>query len=273
MNESRYYERMASSIGDKARLLEFLPRVTADYAPSVLDVGIGGGELVDVLVDKGYRVTANDKDPEPLISLGLRHFDVETFLGRAEDVDQIGHSFDAVICSAVLHEVYSYGEGLISVFKALEAFSKLLRPGGILIIRDGVKPTMWDEVGYVKILNGRSEPVTKYLEINPFPSIRLYRVKDDLWAGNYQSLMEFAFTYNWGMENYHREARELYGIMRLDQYADIASHFDFKCVWRESYVQPGYVKGLADKVRLLDKNFRPISMFRTNAVWVFRKDG
>ena len=44
--------------------------------------------------------------------------------------------FDAVLFSSVLHEFFAYGEGVSSVLKALADAHELLRPSGVIVIRD-----------------------------------------------------------------------------------------------------------------------------------------
>jgi SAM-dependent methyltransferase len=269
----QYYDRMASAIGDKSKLLAYLPEITSDYRPHILDVGGGGGELSEVLLELGYRVTAVDRDPIRLARLTPRYPHFRLVRTDAEYVDQLGEEFDAVICSSVLHEVFSYHGRMPAVYRTLRAIHAALKPGGTLLIRDGVMPDNAGERGFVDILSGLDKPVTSYLEIMPFPSrIKLTRVEKALWAGNYASLMEFAFTYNWGEENYEREARELYGLATLNEYAIHVENVGFECIHKEAYVQEGYVTGLHQKVMLLDKNMVELPMFNTNAIWIYRKE-
>lgn len=270
----QYYDRMASALGDKSKLLSFLPEVTPEYQPSILDVGAGGGELSRVLLELGYKVTALDRDPRRLASIKMKFPDFRIIRTDAEYVDQLGTTFDAVICSSVLHEVFSYGARMQAVFSTLQAIHRALKPGGLLLVRDGVMPDNPGQRGYVEILKWPYDVVVMaYLDIMPFPSrVKLTRVDQGLWEGNYASLMEFAFTYNWGLENYPREANELYGLMTLDMYAHHVERFGFECIYKQGYVQQGYVTGLANKVRLLDKNKNDLPMFNTNAIWIYRKE-
>lgn len=289
--EPRYFERMAASLNDKARLLEWLPRVTADYSPTVLDVGAGGGELANVLSQLGYTVTALDTNTDALDRIGEKFPDVKLLNSLANHVTDFGVTFDAIICSSILHEVYSYGddvhrEGHVSSLgRAFTAFNQVLNPGGRLLIRDGIRPDDWDDFGFIELLGddeNLEEVVYKYLEMCPFANgdaygknghlIGLARTRDNQFAGTNRSLFEFALTYNWGVENYPREAKEIYGVFTLAAYQSYVSQFGFSCLHAEAYLLDGYVKGLADKVALYNSAGLPRQWFNTNAIMVYRKN-
>lgn len=283
VTDVQYYERMATSLNDKLRMLDFLPPVTEDYAPHVLDVGAGGGELTGALLDLGYRVTAVDPDRESFRHLHRTYRDATVDFLYAHEVGEYSERFDAVLASSVMHEVYSYRDplgvyGFQAIDQTLGAFHHVLNPGGVLVIRDGVKPDDAEKKGYVVIRRERDDlpvnefPVYEYLRQCPFDEIRLRRNRPGFYHGNYQSLMEFVFTFNWGIENYHREAKELYGIMKLNEYVDRVESFGFKNFHAESYVQQGYVDALAPKIKLLDAKYKPLPMLDTNALWAFRKE-
>lgn len=283
--EARYFERMAKSLNDKARLLEFLPPVTDSYAPRVLDVGAGGGELADTLSKFGYDVTALDTNRDALDRITERFPDVDTLNALANHVTDFNVTFDAIICSSILHEVYSYGDDVhrmghvSSLGRALTAFRAVLNPGGRLLVRDGVKPDDWNKFGFVEVLNNDETAVTDYLRMCPFANgdaygdngflLGLSRVGDRKFAGTLRSCMEWSYTYNWSRESYPREAKELYGVLTLDEYAAYVEEFGFTTIHKEAYLLDGYVKGLADKVRLLDADGNERPWFNSNAIWVY----
>ena len=57
-------------------------------------------------------------------------------------------------------------------------------------------------------------------------------------------------TYNWGVENYPREAQELYGVFTLGEYEAFIASFGFTVEKSESWIQEGYLKNLPEKVYL-----------------------
>ena len=286
--EARYFERMAKSLNDKARLLEYLPPVTADYSPRVLDVGAGGGELSDVLSKMGYTVTALDTNKDALDRITERFPDVAILNALANHVTDFGVKFDAIICSSILHEVYSYGDDVhrmghvSSLGRAFTAFYEVLNEGGRLLVRDGVRSDDWDGFGFLELNPALPESVIyDYLKMCPFANgdaygnngflVGLSRVGDHKFAGTNRSLLESAFTLNWGVESYPREAKELYGVMTLDGYSDFAAEFGFTTLHKEAYLLDGYVTGLKDKVRLLDADGNERKWFNSNAIWVYEK--
>ena len=286
--EARYFERMAKSLNDKARLLEFLPPVTPDYSPTVLDVGAGGGELSDVLSKLGYTVTALDTNEDALDRITEKFPSVAILNSLANHVTDFGQTFDAIICSSILHEVYSYGDDVhrmghvSSLGRAFTAFYEVLNPGGRLLVRDGVRADDWNGFGFVELNKSISESaVYEYLKTCPFANgdaygdngflLGLSRVDDHKFAGTNRSVMEMIFTLNWGVESYPREAKEMYGILTLNDYADYVCSFGFTTVHKEAYLLPGYVEGLKDKVRILDSDGNERPMFNSNAIWIYQK--
>ncbi len=82
--------------------------------------------------------------------------------------------------------------------------------------------------------------------------------------------MEFAYTYTWGVENYHREARELYDIYTLEEYVQVLEISGFNVERAESYLQPGYPENLEAKATL-KVNGVEAEWFDSNALWIARK--
>lgn len=285
--EERYFERMAVSLGDKMKIVEQLPAVTNDYSPKVLDIGAGGGEFAHALSELGYTVTALDANRDSIEHIRQNFPEITTKWSLANYADDfVSNFYDAVVCSSILHEVYSYGDDerdpgdLKSVETALKSFLHVLKPGGVLVIRDGVKPRGWSDSATVRIVNGDDEAVRLYLEQCPFANaaipgvtgktVQLTQLKLGLWSGNLRSAYEFYMTYNWGVENYHREANELYGIMSLSEYSSLLQYVGFELVSAESWVQPGYSEYLPKKVQLLTSD--GVNRWPdTNALWVARK--
>jgi SAM-dependent methyltransferase len=280
---------MAASLNDKARLLPFLPPVTSDYSPHVLDIGAGGGELAHALSELGYTVTALDANEDALRRIELAFPEISRVNALANHADDNAQeTYDAIICSSILHEVYSYGDDvhrmghLSSLHRAVEAFQRALKPNGVLLIRDGVKTDDWAEKGKIK-LNFEYSPsvVSDYLTLSPFANgqaygkqgtqIQLTNPAPYLYEGNNQSLMEFAYTFNWGTENYPREALELYGLLTLNEYAELVEDLGFTLTHSEAYLLPGYVEGLKGKLELTDDAGQPRSWFNSNAIWIFEK--
>lgn len=95
--------------------------------------------------------------------------------------------------------------------------------------------------------------------------------------------MEFAYTYIWGAASFPFEAREQYGVLPYDDYrdrvvawlsADGPTPIVVPIPRAESeYLQDGYRRGLADKLRFLDEHGAPCELPASNALWVYEKPG
>lgn len=286
--EPRYFERMAKALGDKMRIVENLPPVSEGVSPRVLDVGAGGGEFSHQLEELGYTVVALDASDDAILRMREKFPTLTTVKMLANEVGKLGaETFDAVVCSSILHEVFSYGDNehskgdLNSLKSALDSFYNILKPGGVLVIRDGVRPDNWRSVAKMKLFPAHyATPVYEYLNMSPFANgfiegemgnlIDLRPSPDGWWTGNLLSVFEFYMTYNWGIENYPREAQELYGVLTLDEYTEILALSGFNVTRAESWIQPGYLEHLPTKVTIATEN--GVNAWPdTNALWVATK--
>ena len=287
--EARYFERMASSLGDKAKLIKYLPAIT-DPAnpPKVLDIGAGGGEFANALSEAGYAVTALDASDDAVVRIREKFPTITTATLLANHTHELGEGvFDVVICSSILHEVFSYGDDIhsrghmSSLARAFESFRKALKPGGLLLIRDGVLPENWNDAASFNLLEGHENTsVETYLDMCPFANGRAYGEQGTLvnltsvtgktYAGNVRSVLEFAYTYTWGLDSYPRETQELYAVKTLAEYDTFLEDHGFVVEESFSYLQPGYPANLAEKMTL-KVNEAPSEWFDSNAIWVARK--
>lgn len=289
VNLDTYHQRMSSALPDKMRILD---HVVGEH---VADIGCGGGDLLVALSDRGKTAYGFDPSAESLRRAEVlaedTGADLSLFCAYADElVDHVGEkSLDTVLCSSVLHEIYSYGNAgerradMQSIRDSLRAFSAVLRSGGRLVVRDGMHPgegrgTIWVD---------DREAVHRFLAESPYSARRVGgSVSDEValdlqettvcgndgsrhgyFIGDLSSLMEFSFTYNWGWDSWEREIREFYGVFSREHLKSLAAEHGFVCREFQSYVQRGYLMGLKDRVRYLDAEF-PM----TNAVWVFEKE-
>ena len=254
---------MAASIGDKGRMLPFV------VGPRVVDVGAGGGELSCVLAAAGHRVTSLDNTPDAVRRLrALPQLEAvrECF---ADEVAELSTSADTIIASAVMHEVYSYGDshgcgGWDAVTHTLEAFADVLAPGGRLIIRDGVMP---DHPGRPASAAVPDDGLMRdYLARSPHPELALDRRADGRWWGTRHAVAEMLFTLTWGRDALAREAVERYQLATLDGYADLVGE-RFELLHASAVSQPEYRAHLADFA--VEAEGEPGWFPATNAMWVF----
>lgn len=276
-----YFTRMKSSLGDKERLLPFINK------GRVLDVGAGGGEFSEFLRLSGYDVVATDGSPEAVERIQLNFPNVPAAKVYSHHLPDVfaEQTFDSIVCSSILHEVYSYGGGkyarydLDSVRSALFDFYKLLKPGGTLVIRDGVKPNDWQQQVIVHLKNDDSVRfLESYMKNAPFYShqpdedaIHFEKLSEHSYKMNYRSAMEFLYTLTWGWSSASREIQELYGVFTEKEYSEEISDKGFTVVHSEQYLQPGYPEHLNPVADISDRMGRSIALPSSNMIIVARR--
>jgi SAM-dependent methyltransferase/nicotinamide mononucleotide adenylyltransferase len=136
-----YGAQMDASLAQK--LEDLLPWVLPG---TIVDKGCGTGKL---LVELSRRFPESSLVGVDLSRELLRRSDENTYaggdvqlvLGDAAEAQLPDASADTVIFSSIMHEIYSYGgyqRGRIT--QALTSAARELRPGGRVLIRDGVSP-------------------------------------------------------------------------------------------------------------------------------------
>jgi SAM-dependent methyltransferase len=257
-----YFERMAASLKDKVKILPFVSE------GKVLDVGAGGGEFTLALMELGNEAYALDGSEEAVHHLEEK--DVPSYQKFSHEIAETfdAETFDSIVCSSIIHEIFSYGDDnadsaytLGSVENSLEQFHQVLKDGGRLIIRDGIAPANRNET--VKVLFKDPEGVrmaNKYLSMIPFktdifpaPRHKVGFIVDEVeqsLTGDAGSIMEFIYTYTWGEKSYPRETQELYGVFTLTEYVEFLEAHGFNVLHAEEYLQEGYPLHLKDKIAL-----------------------
>lgn len=260
--DDTYFARMRSSLGDKEGILPYVK------PGNVLDVGAGGGELSEALRLAGNEVWALDGSDEAYARISENFPEVHAVRAFSHEVLNIfpKNSFDTIVCSSILHEIYSYGDptngpySVNAVLDALESFYQLLKPGGVLIIRDGVMPTEWNKQvivhlktdDAVKFYEMYREEAPFYSETSGMRRVHLANVEKGFYRGTLASAMEFLYTLTWGWNSAPRETQELYGVFTEDSYGGYLADLGFNVEHSEQYLQPGYPQHLNGVADILD---------------------
>ena len=265
-NEERYLARMnATEESTKNSIIDYVT------GTSVVDVGSGGGVLLDLL-EKTYpdkRVIGTDISENVIEALSKK---------KAEENHSwtvIRHNFyegvfnepvDNVIFSSILHEIYSYTEtengrfDIESVKKALKNAYASLRPGGRIIIRDGIKTKVDESTitlrfkdpdgpeffkNYVNDFKGLKDIEDKKIVMNP----------DGTVSACTNFIREFLFTYTWGKQSYAHEVQEQFGYFTLDEFREFFEEIGAKLIRCEEFLEPGYPLHLSPKVELIPDKY------------------
>lgn len=274
---SLYFERMMKSMGDKSRLIEHIP---AD-SRNLVDVGGADGTFAKMLGQVFENVTVLDASEESCARAVING--VKAVHAYADELSTHFTDVDVVIASSVLHEIFSYGHEkaglepgrIASITRFLDESYEALKPGGRLLIRDGVRPVLTD--GYV-VMDKDLDKAEKFIAESPFmaPTDRdrsiTLTVDHDRSAviGDMGSVWEFVMTYTWGEASWTREISEFYGVFSGNELIDLARRAGFKALHFEAYVQPDYPKYLPH-VHFFDAEGNPAEFPFTNAIWVFEK--
>jgi SAM-dependent methyltransferase len=273
--DALYYERMASSVGDKARLLPFV------HGKNLLEIGFGGGELLGILHEQGYEVYGLDASEVSTSKVTNKPYGKRVVEAYA---DEISHHwpqgyFDTIIISSTLHEVFSYGNrneknkhSLESINSTISEIHDALTPGGRILLRDGVLATNWDTKTKIFMKNGDIKGVENYLALQPFKDrVSLTRTDANTFIGTLESVASFAYTYTWGAKALPRESQELFGLLTLAEYSALIESIGFTVIHSEEYVQQGYIDNLSPKMELTDLDGNSMTFPPTNAIWIGEK--
>lgn len=228
-----YAEGMEASAADKAKLLEFVrPGVIAD-------LGCGTGTVLELLRRKFRKsqFVGVDLSPEMVERCAKRFPGAEI---RRHDItlrlfDEA--SIDTVVLCSIMHEVFSYkGYDYSAVRATLRHCAESLRPGGRLIIRDGLKPAREDAV-YLTFLNENAYDKFVRFALEFGSSEIVWKLADNRIQVARRDAMEFLTKYIYDV-NWKYEVKEQFGVFTLGAWGEELRKAGVKVVHKESYVIP-----------------------------------
>ncbi len=226
-----YAAGMEASASEKAKLLPLVrPGVIAE-------IGCGTGTVLALLrrAFPGSRLIGVDLSAEMLRRCRARFPDVELLRGDATEPIFEDASLDTLVLCSTLHEVFSYkGYDAEHVRRALRRAASALRPGGRLVLRDGVKPAEQDAV-YLTFLNESTRDKFQRFAREFGSSEIVWRPIDGRAQVARRDAMEFLSKYIYEA-NWSHEVREHFGVFTLAEWRHEAGAAGFRVVHAESYL-------------------------------------
>ena len=279
-NEISYLNTMNSTINYKAVILDYITGKT------VLDVGPGGGALLDLIESskKAERVIGIDISQNVIEELKRKkHAEKkkwEIVKGDALNLKQHfkTNEIDTIIFCSVLHELFSYIEmdgkkfNHKTVEMAMKSCFDVLPKGGRIIIRD----VIMSETNNKRIIRFKNKNDMNFLEkyCKDFKGREItYKLIDDRTVEMKENdAMEFLYTYTWGEESYPMEVQEQFGYYTPREYVKMLQKVgNCKVIECNHFLQDGYEEHLLEKIEYYDTNWQKCRLPDSTCIIVVEK--
>ena len=252
LGEGRNHETYGAAMDAalQVKLLDLLPFVVPGR---VVDLGSGTGALVQAL---SYRFPQSAFDGIDLSVPLLRRAEDLTYgsesvrflHGDVREPPLPAGCASTVIFSSVLHEVHSYqGYDVDEVRRALQNASRLLKPGGRLLVRDGVRPSgeyavhLWcadDDLTALGSTRDRFLRFSREFKGGPPEGGAPHSIDE---AGRFVCALPLVnefLTMKDYVEHWDLEVREEFGVMTARDYGCEVQRWGLSIVHLREYVSP-----------------------------------
>ena len=227
-----YAAGMEASAGDKAKLLAWV------RPGDVADLGCGSGAVLELL-RRAYpdsRLVGVDASTRMLTACRERFPGLRFVRGDVSRRLFPDGSLDTIVLCSILHEVFSYkGYSYEPVRRTLRHAARALRPGGRLILRDGVKPARNDAVR-LRFLNEKTAGKFRRFarEFGSGP-VSFREAGDGVVVLPRRDAMEFLTKYLYE-KNWRFEVKEHFGVYTLAEWGRELEAAGFGVLHAESYL-------------------------------------
>lgn len=282
-NEQRYLSEMNSGEDHK--------KIIADYAIGdlMVDIGAGGGVMLDVLSENhpNARVIGIDISTNVVEDLNKRKMREQKRweVKQADALDLCSYfkkeSVDTIVFSSILHEMYSYipykGKqfNIEVIQEALRSSFEILKPGGRIIIRDGIMTEPRDQIRILEFHDPKGMAFfLRYAHDFKGREIKYVKLSENKVKLPVNDAMEFLYTYTWGEESYPHEVQEQFGYATPSEYHSIiklALGKEAEIVTLQHYLQDGYEEHILPKVRILDQDHEKVRLPDSTCFIVIQK--
>ena len=282
-NEIDYLNTMNSSMNSKKVLLDFIT------GKSILDVGPGGGALMNMIEtelpeSKVYGIDISKNVIEELNKKKQNENHKWTLVEG--DALNLGEYFkkgqvDTIIYSSIIHELYSYIQykgrkfNIETVKVALQSADSILKKGGRIIIRDGIKTEPENEYRIIKFANKEDNRILdNYCKDFKGRKITYERINDDTVKMLVNDAMEFLYTYTWGENSYSLEVKEQFGYLTPSEYTKLIEDnlSKYKIIFAKAFLQEGYEENLLNKISIYDEEMNVVKLPNSTYILVIEKE-
>lgn len=282
-NEIDYLNTMNNSLKQKAIILDYL------VGTNVLDVGPGGGALMDLIekTNPSLNVYGIDLAQNVIDKLNKKKIEEQhnwnivkgDALRLSEYFEE--NSIDTIIYSSIIHELYSYIEfegkkfNKNTIKKSLQEAYKILSKKGRIIIRDGIMTSPINQYRLIEFKNiDDLNILNRYCNDFKGRNITYEKVNESTVKMLVNDAMEFLYTYTWGEQSYPLEVKEQFGYFTIDEYVSFIKENlpNCKVIVSKSFLQKGYEENLLPKINIYDENKKVVKLPDSTSIIVIEKE-
>lgn len=281
-NEIEYLNTMNKSLNQKSIVLNYM------VGNTVLDVGPGGGALMDLIEEKfpTKKVMGIDLSQNVIDALNLKKqkekHQWEVVKGDALKLDEYfqKNSIDTIIYSSIIHELYSYIENKGKKFDketiriTLQSAYAVLSKKGRIIIRDGIMTEPKEQYRIIEFKNkGDIAILERYCHDFEGRKVTYQKVSETEVKMLVNDAMEFLYTYTWGESSYPLEIKEQFGYFTPTEYIDFIKESLENCniIECNAFLQDGYEENLLPKINIYDENHKVIKLPNSTCIIIIEK--